>query len=60
MQEVHQVVEGVYSARAALALSRRFHICMPIVEEVNHILFDGKEAERAVGDLMMRDPRDEI
>ncbi|MBR5421908.1 MAG: NAD(P)H-dependent glycerol-3-phosphate dehydrogenase [Lachnospiraceae bacterium] len=55
MDEVKMVVEGVYSAKAALALSKKYGIEMPIVEQVNHILFDGKAAKEAVGDLMLRD-----
>ena len=49
------VVEGVYSAKAALALSRKYEISMPIIEQVNQVLFDGKPAADAVKDLMMRD-----
>ena len=54
MKEVQMVVEGVYSARAALALSKKYEVPMPIVEEVNLVLFDGKPAREAVTDLMMR------
>lgn len=55
MAEVKMVVEGVYSAKAALALSRKYDISMPIIEQVNQVLFDGKPASDAVKDLMMRD-----
>ena len=57
MKEVQMVVEGVYSARAALALSKKFSVPMPIVEAVNQVLFEGKPAKDAVTDLMMRDRR---
>lgn len=57
MKEVQMVVEGVYSAKAALALSRKYEIPMPIVEQVNEVLFCGKPAREAVGDLMLRDKR---
>lgn len=30
---------------------------LPIVEQVNKVLFEGKPAADAVGDLMLRDPR---
>ena len=30
---------------------------MPIVEEINKVLFEGKSAKEAVEDLMLRDPR---
>ena len=55
MAEVKMVVEGVYSAKAALALSQKYGISMPIIEQVNQVLFDGKPAADAVTDLMMRD-----
>lgn len=57
MKEVNMVVEGVYSAKAALALSQKYEISMPIVEQVNQVLFDGKPAAEAVNDLMQRDKR---
>jgi glycerol-3-phosphate dehydrogenase (NAD(P)+) len=30
---------------------------MPIVEQVNEVLFEGKPAKEAVADLMLRDKR---
>ena len=59
MDEVKMVVEGVYSAKAALALSKKYDVSMPIVEQVNEVLFNGKKAEDAVKDLMLRDGRAE-
>lgn len=55
MKEVNMVVEGVYSAKAALALAQKYKTAMPIVEEVNAVLFDKKPAGEAVKDLMLRD-----
>ena len=55
MNQVQMVVEGVYSAKAALALSRKYKVVMPIIEQVNAVLFDGKAAVEAVQDLMLRD-----
>ena len=60
MDEVKMVVEGVYSAKAALALSQKYQVDMPIIVEVNHVLFDGKPAANAVNDLMQRVKKDEI
>ena len=60
MDEVKMVVEGVYSAKAALALSQKYQVDMPIIVEVNHVLFDGKPAANAVNDLMQRVKNDEI
>lgn len=54
MKEVHMVVEGVYSAKAALALGKKYNVQLPIIEKVNEILFDGLDAGEAVSDLMLR------
>lgn len=58
-KEVKMVVEGVYSARAALALGRKYNVQMPIIEEVNKVLFEDKPAKEAVYDLMLREKRTE-
>ncbi|MBD5136445.1 MAG: NAD(P)-dependent glycerol-3-phosphate dehydrogenase [Lachnospiraceae bacterium] len=54
MNEVHMVVEGVYSAKAALALGKKYNVQLPIIEKVNEILFEGLDAGQAVSDLMLR------
>ena len=59
MKEVQMVVEGVYSAKAALALAKKYYMSMPIIEQVNQVLFEGKPASQAVKELMLRDPREE-
>jgi glycerol-3-phosphate dehydrogenase (NAD(P)+) len=59
MKEVQMVVEGVYSAKAALALSKKYEVPMPIVEQVNAVLFENKSAKEAIADLMLRDKKSE-
>ena len=59
MDEVKMVVEGVYSARAAAKLAEKYDVSMPIVEEVNKVLFEGKSPAQAVDDLMQRESRSE-
>ena len=59
MREVKQVVEGVYCARAAVELSDKYGIDMPISREVWEILFEDEDPEQAVANLMMRDYREE-
>ena len=56
-KEVKMVVEGVYSAKAALALGKKYYVTMPIIEEVNKVLFENKSARNAVNDLMLREKR---
>ena len=57
MDEVQMVVEGVYSAKAALSLAQKYQVEMPIVEQVNKVLFENKNAEEAVKELMIRDKK---
>lgn len=59
MDEVQMVVEGVYSAKAAKALAEKYNVSMPIVDEVNKVLFEGKNVQEAVEDLMLRNGRTE-
>jgi len=53
------VAEGVRTAKAALGLARRHRVDMPIVQEVNAVLFEGKSCRKAVTDLMERDAKPE-
>ena len=57
MDEVKMVVEGVNSAKAAKTLAEKYGIDMPIVQEVNQVLFEGKTAREALADLMLRDKK---
>ncbi|MCD7726529.1 MAG: NAD(P)H-dependent glycerol-3-phosphate dehydrogenase [Clostridiales bacterium] len=57
MAEVNMVVEGVYSAKAAMGLSRKYHVQLPIIEQVNAVLFEGQSARQAVENLMLRDKK---
>ena len=57
MDEVKMVVEGVYSARAAKSLAEKYQVEMPIIEEVNKVLFEDKPVADAVRDLMLRDKK---
>ena len=55
MKEVKQVVEGVYSAKAALKLAHKYQVSMPIVEQVNAVLFEGKTTKDATAALLGRE-----
>lgn len=54
MDEVKMVVEGVYSAKAALALSKKYDVQMPIVEMINKVLFEDFSAKDAMKLLLTR------
>ena len=53
------VAEGVRTAKAALGLALRCGVDMPIVREVNAVLFADKSCRQAVGDLMEREAKEE-
>ena len=60
MDEVKMVVEGVYSAKAAIVLAKKYEVDMPIIEEVNKVLFENKPAREAVLGLMLREKKAEL
>ena len=60
MEEVQMVVEGVYSAKAAMELAAKYHVQLPIIEQVNAVLFEGKSPDQAVKELMLRDKKIEV
>ncbi len=49
-----KVAEGVLTSRAALGLARKHGIEMPITEQMELILNEGKDPREAIRDLMMR------
>lgn len=57
MDEVKMVVEGVYSAKAAMGLAVKYDVQLPIIEQVNNILFRGMAVDEAVKNLMLRDKK---
>lgn len=57
MDEVKMVVEGVYAAKAAKKLADKYQVSIPIIEQVNLVLFEDKPAAEGVKDLMLRDKK---
>jgi len=49
-----KVAEGVLTTRAALGLARRHNIEMPITEQMELILNEGKDPRKAISELMLR------
>ena len=60
MAEVQMVVEGVYSAKAAMELAEKYQVQLPIIEQVNKVLFENKSAAQAMKELMLRDRKLEV
>ena len=59
MDEVQMVVEGVYSAKAAVKLGKKYEVSLPIIDKVSEVLFEGKDPREAVNELMLRDSKAE-
>jgi glycerol-3-phosphate dehydrogenase (NAD(P)+) len=60
IEEVKMVVEGVTTTKAAYKLSMEKDVEMPITTEAYEVLFNGKNPQIAVADLMMRDRKHEM
>jgi glycerol-3-phosphate dehydrogenase (NAD(P)+) len=54
-----KVAEGVLTTRAALGLARKHSIEMPITEQMELILNEGKDPREAIRDLMLRPGKEE-
>jgi len=55
-----KVAEGVLTTRAALGLARQHGIEMPIAEQMELILDEGKDPREAIKELMLRPGKEEI
>ena len=55
-----QVVEGVHMAKAALKLSEKLKVELPITKQVHDVLFSGKPPRQAMRELMERQLRPEL
>ena len=59
LEGMSMVAEGVRTTRALKELAGRGGMEMPITEKMYEILYGGKSAAEAVGELMSREPRSE-
>ncbi|MGI6778362.1 MAG: NAD(P)H-dependent glycerol-3-phosphate dehydrogenase [Acetivibrionales bacterium] len=60
IDEVKMVVEGISTVKPACILAKMHNVVMPITFEAYEILFNGKEPEKAVSELMTRDKKHEM
>ena len=51
--------KDIHVAKAALALGKKYGVELPIIEEVNAVLFHNKPVKEGVFDLMQREKRSE-
>ncbi len=59
LSRMAMVAEGVVTSKAAVRLSRKYRISMPITEEVYKIIYHKKNPKQAVFDLMSRELKSE-
>jgi glycerol-3-phosphate dehydrogenase (NAD(P)+) len=60
LTSTHSVAEGIYTTRAALQLAKRYGVELPITQQLSLVLFEGLDPQKAVPELMMRDPKSEM
>jgi glycerol-3-phosphate dehydrogenase (NAD(P)+) len=53
------VAEGVRTTRSVADLARKHGVEMPISEQMNRVLFHGKDPKEAIVELMVREPKPE-
>ena len=57
--ELKMVAEGVKTCISAYQLGKKLNIDLPIINQVYEVLFNNKDAKKAVYDLMTRSPKAE-
>jgi glycerol-3-phosphate dehydrogenase (NAD(P)+) len=60
LASTHSVAEGIYATKAALQLAQQYDVELPITQQLSYVLFEGLDPHRAVPELMMRDPKNEL
>ncbi len=60
LSSMQMVAEGVKTTLSAYQLSQKLGVEMPFIEQAYLILYEGKDARKAVTDLMMRQPKPEM
>ena len=58
-QEVHMVVEGILTTKAAYELAQKTGIEMPIVSAAYDVIYNGANPKTAITNLMLRDKKAE-
>lgn len=59
-KKIGMVVEGIKTTKSAFYLSKEYDIDMPITEELYNVLYNGKNVENSVSNLMLRDKKHEM
>ena len=60
LKEVKMVVEGITATEVAYDVAKKMNIDMPITSAIYSVLYEGKNANEVVVNLMMRSKKHEI
>lgn len=60
IEEVGMVVEGIKTTNSAFKLAKKYNIDMPITEELYKVLYEEKNVNKSVPNLMGRDKKHEM
>lgn len=59
-KDMGMVIEGVATTKAATELAAQRHVEMPITEAIYQVLYEGKDIDQAIKDLMRREATSEV
>ena len=60
LKNMVMVAEGVKTTKSAYQLAKKYQVEMPITQQIFQILFENKNPQQALLDLMTRDPKSEL
>lgn len=60
LAEMNMVAEGVKTTHSAMALAEREQVDMPILEQIYQVIYEDKDCQEAVHDLLTRDQKEEM
>jgi len=60
LAEMNMVAEGVKTTHSAMALAEREEVDMPILEQIYQVIYEDKDCQEAVHDLLTRDQKEEM
>ena len=59
-KKINMVVEGIPTTKSVYELAKNKNIELPITNEIYEVLFNNKDCDQSVKDLMMRDIKSEF
>lgn len=59
-KKIGMVVEGIKTTKSGFNLSEKYNIEMPITKELYDVLYNGKNVDNSISNLMLRDKKHEM